>query len=78
MNEMQICENINFFNYIFKQTDQRNQTDYFGSVSFLVKTESNRSNEDSIGSDIYLTKNRSKPNRYTLNYNKYNIIKKQI
>ena len=54
------CENIDFFNCIFKQTDQPNQykpnkIDYFSSVSFL-KNSQNRTDEDFIGSNIFWSK----------------------
>jgi len=74
MHRIQICENITFLNSIFIQTDQLNrsktyQIDLFGLVPFLKKNEQ-RTKQDQqkfTGSNIFLTENRSKPNRYTPN-----------
>jgi len=61
---------MDFFNRIQNKPINRtdpNQTDLFGLVSFLKnrKTEPNWTDEDFIGSNIFLIKNQSKPNRYT-------------
>jgi len=41
-----------------------------------VKTEPIQTDEDFIGSDIFLTKNQSKPNRYTPNCSfKKNVVR---
>jgi len=72
MHEIQICENMNFLSCIFKQTDKPNRSKPTSFVRFLflktVKTKPNQTDEDFIGSDIFLTKNQSKPNRYTPNH----------
>jgi len=66
MHEIQICENMDFFLFVF----QTNRSKPASLVRFLfwkiVKTKPNNTDEDFIGYDFFLTKNQSKPNRYTL------------
>jgi len=75
MHDIKICENMIFFLIVFSnkpinRTDP-NQTKLTSLVQFLfrkiVKIEPNQIDEDFIGYDIFLTKNRSKPNCYIRN-----------
>jgi hypothetical protein len=73
MHEIQICENMIFFLIVFSNKSfnrpDPNRTKPTSLVRFLflktVKTEPNRTDEDFIGSDIFSTKNQSKPKCYT-------------